>query len=148
MLKRRSFIWEPFGKIDHQLFDDRVARSLRYYSKAWLARARLLEGLMDERFVPAIKLADVPENGMVSVTAKGARIAVANVQGVYYAFDDECTHEQCSLAEGDLAGTTVTCMCHGAEFDVRSGAVLAPPAVVPIKVYRTRVDGDSLYIEV
>ena len=103
---------------------------------------------MDERFVPAIKLADLPVNGMVLVTANGTRIAVASVHGEYYAFDDECTHEQCSLAEGDLAGTTVTCMCHGAEFDVRSGAVLAPPAVVPVKVYRTRVEGDSLHIEV
>ena len=103
---------------------------------------------MAEGFVPAIKLADVPANGMVAIAVSGVRIAVANVDGTYYAFDDECTHEQCSLAEGDLAGTTVTCMCHGAEFDVRSGAVLAPPAVVPVKVYRTRVDGDALHIEV
>ena len=103
---------------------------------------------MAEVFVPAIKVADVPANGMVAVDVNGARIAVANVQGEFFAFDDECTHEQCSLAEGDLAGTTVTCMCHGAEFDVRSGAVLAPPAVVPVKVYRTRVEGDALHIEV
>ena len=103
---------------------------------------------MAEVLVPAIKTADVPANGMVVVDVKGTRIAVANVQGTYYAFDDECTHEQCSLAEGDLAGTTLTCMCHGAEFDVRSGAVLSPPAVVPIRVYRTRVEGDALYIEI
>ena len=103
---------------------------------------------MTEVFVPAIKTADVPANGMAVVNVKGTRIAVANVQGVFYAFDDECTHEQCSLAEGDLAGTTLTCMCHGAEFDVRSGAVLAPPAVIPIRVYRTRVEGDALHIEI
>ena len=103
---------------------------------------------MTDEFVAAIKVAEVPANGMVVVTVNGTRIAVANVQGQFYAFDDECTHEQCSLAEGDLAGTTVTCMCHGAEFDVRSGAVLAPPAVVPVKVYRTRVEGDALQIEV
>jgi len=106
-----------------------------------------LEDLMAE-FVLAIKTTDVPANGMVAVDLKGTRIAVANVQGVYYAFDDECTHERCSLAEGDLAGTIVTCMCHGAEFDVRSGAVLAPPALVAVNVYRTRVDGDALYIEI
>jgi nitrite reductase/ring-hydroxylating ferredoxin subunit len=103
---------------------------------------------MADVFVPAIKTAEVPADGMVVVDLKGKRIAVASVQGEYYAFDDECTHEQCSLAEGDLAGTTVTCMCHGAEFDVRSGAVLAPPAVMPIRVYRTRVDGDALHIEI
>lgn len=103
---------------------------------------------MAEGFVRAIKTADLPADGMVVVDVKGARLAVANVAGVYYAFDDECTHEQCSLAKGDLAGTTVTCMCHGAEFDVRSGAVLAPPAIVPIRVYRTRVVGDALHIEI
>ena len=102
---------------------------------------------MADGFVPAIKTADVPADRMVVVDVAGARIAVANVQGVYYAFGDECTHEQCSLAEGDLAGTTVTCMCHGAEFDVRTGAVLSPPAVVPIRVYRTRVEDDALHIE-
>ena len=103
---------------------------------------------MAEVFMPAIKVADVPANGMVVVDVNGVRIAVASVQGRFYAFEDECTHEQCSLAEGDLAGTTVTCMCHGAEFDVRSGAVLAPPATVPVKVYRTRIEGDALHIEV
>ena len=103
---------------------------------------------MAEVFVPVIKTADVPANGMVVVDVQGTRIVVANVQGAYYAFDDECTHERCSLAEGDLAGTTVTCMCHGAEFDVRSGSVLAAPAIVPIRVYRTRVEGDALQIEV
>ena len=99
-------------------------------------------------FVTAIKSRDVPVGGVTAVDVNGRRVAVTNVGGTYYAFDDECTHEQCSLAEGDLAGTTVTCMCHGAEFDVRSGAVLAPPAVMPVKVYRTRVDGDALQIEV
>ena len=103
---------------------------------------------MAETFIPTLKTADVPTDGMVVVDVNGTRIAVAKVQGVYYAFDDECTHEQCSLAEGDLAGTTLTCMCHGAEFDVRTGAVLAPPAVVPIRVYRTRVEGDALHIEI
>jgi nitrite reductase/ring-hydroxylating ferredoxin subunit len=47
-----------------------------------------------------------------------------------------------------LTGTTVTCVCHGAEFDVRTGKVLAPPATVPVKVYAVQVAGDSLQIEV
>lgn len=78
----------------------------------------------------------------------GRRIAVANVDGVFYAFDDACTHEQCSLAEGDLEGTKVICACHGAEFDVRTGEVLAPPAKVPLRKYPVRVADDTLQIEV
>src|SRR2546429_7356192 len=45
-----------------------------------------------------------------------------------------CSHEDCSLAEGELVKTAVVCPCHFAEFDIRNGAVLAPPATVPIKV--------------
>lgn len=103
---------------------------------------------MAEEFVIAAKTDQIPENGLVAVDVRGIPIAVANVGGVFYAFEDTCTHRQCSLAEGDLAGTTVTCMCHGAEFDVRTGQVLAPPAPLPVKVFRTKVDGGSLLIEV
>ena len=42
----------------------------------------------------------------------------------------------------------VTCGCHGAQFDVTTGAVLAPPALEPLKVYPLRMDGDDLLVEV
>ena len=96
-----------------------------------------------------IKSSEIPAGNIVAFNVRGTQVAVANVDGTYYAFDDACTHEQCSLTEmGELAGTTVTCTCHGSEFDVRTGKVLAPPATVPVKVYSTRVEGDALHIEV
>lgn len=103
---------------------------------------------MAGEFVTVAKTDQIPAGGLAAFDVRGTSIAVANVGGTFYAFGDTCTHEQCSLAEGDLAGTTVTCMCHGAEFDVRSGKVLAPPAPLPVSVYRTRVEGDALQIEV
>ena len=100
-------------------------------------------------FVTTIKTSEIPPGDVKAIDVRGTLIAVANVDGTYYAFDDTCTHEQCSLAEGEmLTGTTVTCFCHGSEFDVRTGQVLAPPAVEPVKVYRTRIAGDALEIEV
>ena len=99
--------------------------------------------------VTTMKTSEIPAGAIVAVDVHGTRVAVANVGGTYYASDDACTHEQCSLTEmGDLAGTTVTCTCHGSEFDVRTGKVLAPPATVPVKVYATRIEGDTLHIEV
>jgi len=104
---------------------------------------------MATEFVTAIKTNEIPVDGVKAIDVRGKRIAVTNVGGTYYAFDDACTHEDCSLTEmGELAGTTVTCTCHGSEFDVRTGKVLAPPATVPVKVYPTRVAGDALQIEV
>ena len=103
---------------------------------------------MAAEFVTTIKTSGIPAGGVTAIEVRGTRIAVANVGGTFYAFDDTCTHEECSLADGDLEGSTVTCMCHGAEFDVRTGQVLAPPAFMPLKVYRTRIEGDALQIEI
>jgi catalase len=62
------------------------------------------------------------------------RIAVANVEGVLYAFEDTCTHRGCSLSQGTLDGTTVTCPCHGSQFDVTTGEVRRGPATRPVEV--------------
>lgn len=99
--------------------------------------------------IATVMASDVPVGGLKAIDVRGTRIAIANVDGTYYAFDEACTHEQCSLVEnGELAGATVTCVCHGSEFDVRTGRVLAPPARLPLKVFPIRIDGDVLLIEV
>ena len=64
----------------------------------------------------------------------------------WVAFDDTCTHEECSLAEGELDGGVVICPCHGSEFDVRTGDVVTPPALDPLPIYEAREDGGSLFV--
>jgi len=93
-----------------------------------------------------VKKNDVQPGQLAAFDVDGKRVAVANVGGAFHAFDDTCTHMQCSLAEGTLEGTTVTCPCHGSQFDVRTGAVLAPPAVQPVRSYKVSVEGDTLKI--
>jgi len=99
------------------------------------------------RFVTVTKTDSIQPGQMIKVEIDNFPVAVANVGGTFYAFDDTCSHEDCSLAEGDLVKTAVVCPCHFAEFDVRNGAVLAPPATVPIKVYPVRVQGNDLQVE-
>ena len=89
---------------------------------------------------------DVPEGEMRAYQVGGEDVAVANVDGTLYAFGDVCTHAQCSLAEGDLEGTTVICPCHGSEFDVTSGEVLGGPAVEPVQSFEVTTEGDDLKI--
>ncbi len=98
-------------------------------------------------FVAVGRVDDLEEGGMRVFDVRGDRIAVANVNGAYHAFDDTCTHMRCSLAEGDLEETTVICPCHGSEFDVRSGEVLQGPAREPVGTYETRVEGGNLEVE-
>jgi nitrite reductase/ring-hydroxylating ferredoxin subunit len=99
-------------------------------------------------FVQVSKTADVASGELAAFEAGGERVAVANVGGIFYAFSDVCTHRQCPLHKGDLEGTTVTCPCHGSQFDVTTGAVLNPPAVEPVKTFRVRVEDDALTVEV
>ena len=102
-----------------------------------------------KRSVMVGSAADVTPGELAAFEVEGIRIAVANANGRFFAIDDTCTHEQCSLSdEGTLEGTVVTCGCHGAQFDVATGQVLAPPAIEPVKAYPLRVDQDDLVIEI
>lgn len=81
------------------------------------------------------------------VQAGGQNIALFRVEGKYYAIDNTCTHRGGPLAEGFLEGQEVTCPWHGARFDVRTGAVLGPPAPRGVKSFAVRVVGSDIEVE-
>jgi nitrite reductase/ring-hydroxylating ferredoxin subunit len=85
---------------------------------------------------------------LAAFDVSGTRIAIANVAGAFYAFGDTCTHQGCSLAEGDLEATIVTCPCHGSQFDVTTGDVVRGPAGEPVRSYPVRLEDDALRVEV
>lgn len=104
---------------------------------------------MGSRCVKVGKAADVKPGELAAFDIEGTRVAVANVDGRLFAMDEMCTHEHCSLVEeGTLEGAVVTCSCHGAQFDVRTGQVLAPPALEPLRVYPLHVESAEIVIEV
>lgn len=88
-----------------------------------------------------------PGQGKI-VEVKGKEIALFNVGGAYFAIDNMCTHEEASLADGEITGFEVTCPLHGAKFDVRSGQVLGPPAYDDVARYPVRVSGADVEIDV
>ena len=104
---------------------------------------------MSTRSITIARASAIKSGELAAFDVEGVRIAVANANGRFFAIDDTCTHEQCSLTEeGTLDGTVVTCGCHGAKFDVTTGAVLAPPAPEPVKAYPLRIDQGNLVIEI
>lgn len=72
---------------------------------------------------------------MRTIHVEGRPLLLINLEGTYHVVDDTCTHEDCSLGEGYLDDDAVECPCHGARFDVRTGAVLSLPATEPLRVY-------------
>jgi nitrite reductase/ring-hydroxylating ferredoxin subunit len=78
----------------------------------------------------------------------GKPIAIARVDGAFFAFGDTCTHQGCSLADGELDGVTVTCPCHGSQFNVTTGDVLRGPARESVPSYPVRLGAGALQVEV
>ena len=87
-----------------------------------------------------------PEGSLRRVEVEDRAVCVARTADGWIAFDDTCTHEECSLAEGELDGTIVICPCHGSEFDVRTGDVMTPPALDPLPIFDARDDGGMLFV--
>ncbi|SRR5216683_23097 len=90
---------------------------------------------------------DVTAGQMHVFDVAGTKVSVTSLDGRLYAFDDTCTHMGCSLAMGKLDGTTVTCHCHGSQFNVTSGAVLRGPATRPVRSRLVQVEGEALLAE-
>jgi nitrite reductase/ring-hydroxylating ferredoxin subunit len=90
---------------------------------------------------------DIAAGEMRVFDIAGTKVNVASIDGQLHAFDDTCTHRACSLAKGKLDGTTVTCPCHGSQFDVTSGAVLRGPAQRPVRSRLVQKDGENLLVE-
>ena len=99
-----------------------------------------------EGFVKVAVTADVPLGELILVEVEDERIVLANVGGQYYALTDVCTHAECPISDGELEGEVLECPCHGSQFDVRTGAVVGPPADEPLTRYAVRIEGDDILV--
>lgn len=89
---------------------------------------------------------EVDPGTALKVQREGLTLAVFNVEGAIYVTDDACTHGPGSLSEGYIDGHTVECDFHNGAFDVRTGAVTAPPCLIPLKVYPVTISEG--YVEI
>lgn len=97
-------------------------------------------------YIKVAKLAEVPENGLHAVRVNGTELVLANRGGTIYALEDRCSHEEFPLSAGEVTGDQITCALHGARFDLETGTPKALPAVMPVKTYPCRVEGDDIQV--
>jgi nitrite reductase/ring-hydroxylating ferredoxin subunit len=91
---------------------------------------------------------EVAPGSAIRVEAADLVLAVFNVGGQFYVTDDNCTHGPGSLSEGYIEDDIVECNFHNGQFNIRTGEVVSPPCMVPVKTYPTVVEDGSVYIEV
>ncbi len=95
-----------------------------------------------DNWTDVAEAATVAEGEVRTFVVGSERLAIARRDGALYAVQDRCSHDDAPFGEGCLEGYAVRCPRHGALFDVRTGAVLAAPAVVGIGTFAVReLDG-------
>ena len=92
-------------------------------------------------FVRVGSLGEIPEGEARAYDTPVGKVAVAHMEARLFAFGDECTHQGCSLAEGEFDDrrAVVECPCHGSVFDVETGEPMEGPAEDPLQVFNARV---------
>lgn len=93
-----------------------------------------------------LKLSDLQENTPVKVELNGKDLCVVRQGDEVFVIDDICSHAEASLSEGEVTPGKIECWLHGAEFDLRSGEALTPPAIAPVATYSVTIEGESVKI--
>src|SRR5580700_5623558 len=91
---------------------------------------------------------EVAPGAALKVEIDDLALAVFNVDGQFYVTDDTCTHGPGSLSEGYIEDDVVECNFHNGQFNIRTGEVVSPPCMVPIKTYPATVVDGKVTIEV
>jgi len=93
-------------------------------------------------------IGDVAPGTALKVEIGDLALAVFNVGGEFFVTDDMCTHGPGSLSEGYIENDVVECNFHNGQFNIRTGEVVSPPCMVPVKTYPASIIDDKVTIEV
>ena len=93
-------------------------------------------------------LDSIAEGKPVKLSKNGKDLCVARVGNEVFAIEDNCTHQDAALSEGEQNGYKIECWLHSAEYDLRTGEALTPPAVQSVKTYPVSIDGNNVIVEI
>jgi nitrite reductase/ring-hydroxylating ferredoxin subunit len=96
-----------------------------------------------QEWVSVARADEVPPGTVKPVWVQAQSVALANVDGSYYALGGLCPHREGPLGEGRLVREELACPWHGFRYDLRTGRATVPSAHPGVPTYAVRVvDGD------
>jgi len=99
-------------------------------------------------FVTVAELSELTDDLPLAVDVDDElTVAIVRHNGVLYAIEDECSHGNVPLSEGDVEDGAIECYLHGSRFALATGAVLNLPATEPVRVFPVRVDGELIQVD-
>lgn len=100
-------------------------------------------------FIKVATTSEVPKNSIKEFSVNGVMVALANLDGNFYAIENACTHDGGPLGEGEVVdGCCVECPRHGAKFDLKTGDVTSLPATTPVICYEVKVESGDIFIKI
>jgi len=95
-------------------------------------------------------LDELPPGGSKIVLWEDLEIGVFNCAGDLLAIEDRCSHDNGTLADGEIdeEACTVECPRHGSLFDLRTGKPRTLPAYVPVDTFPVLVEDGVIKLEV
>ena len=93
---------------------------------------------------------DVAPNSARRFDVGKFRICLVRIEDDFYALGDRCSHADFSLSEGEVwpDEKEIECWKHGSTFSLVTGEPQSLPATAPVPVYRVRVEGDEVFVDV
>jgi nitrite reductase (NADH) small subunit len=88
----------------------------------------------------------VPPGAVRLVHAGQRAFALVNLDGAYYALDNNCPHNGGPLAKGCLIGAELECPWHGWRWDVRNGRSTHPVSNWRAMRVPVKLDGDNIQL--
>jgi 3-phenylpropionate/trans-cinnamate dioxygenase ferredoxin component len=85
---------------------------------------------------------------LTPVMVGNAEMVVLHDGDAWYAFPDRCTHAKRPLSDGDYEDGVVTCIYHGATFDLRANGKPTMPALRPLACYTVEIEGGEVWVHV
>ena len=82
----------------------------------------------------------------IAIEVDGISVCLTRVGDEVFAVEDICTHSEASLSEGEVNGTKIECWLHGAEFDLRTGEALTPPATSALRTFKVEINGNQVVV--
>ena len=99
-------------------------------------------------YVGVARTADVPPGQVTTVYAGGRAYALANVDGAFFAVDNNCPHNGGPLGKGALQGRELVCPWHTWRWDVTSGRNCWPGTDWRVARVPVRIVGDEVQLPV
>jgi nitrite reductase/ring-hydroxylating ferredoxin subunit len=101
----------------------------------------------DNGFVAVARVDEVPPGTVTTVYAGEEAIALAHIDGEFYALQHACIHLHGPLGEGHLEDCVLTCPWHGWQYDVRTGENEFDRAI-QLQTYEVQVEDGEIRVRV